>query len=233
MKRVFEAASVIAVNGGGHTVALDGRPVRTPAKEPLHLPTEGLAAEIAAEWNAQGDKIVPDSMPLMTLAATAIDRVIPNHAAVAAEAAGYGGSDLLCYRADTPLELAQRQADGWDPVLDWATARYDVSFTVTAGLMPVDQPAETLTRFHTVAAEFDSFALTAVHVLTTAFGSFVLALSVVEKAQKIDEAFALSRIDETYQEELWGTDEEAEKRRSRLHAEVVSAHHFLTLLRVA
>ena len=230
MKRVFETASVVALADGAFTVALDGRAVRTPAKAALALPTEALADGVAAEWNAQGDQIVPDTMPLMTLAATAIDRVIPNRAAVAAEAAGYAGSDLLCYRADTPLELAQRQAEGWDPILDWAKRRYDVSFVVTVGLMPVDQPDETVSRFQSVAAEFDAFPLTALHVLTTAFGSFLLALAVAERARGVEEIFALSRIDETYQEELWGADEEAEKRRDRLHREVVTADQYLGLL---
>ena len=230
VKRVYEVAAAVPLDEGGYTVTLDGRAVRTPAKAALALPTLVLAEGVAAEWDAQGDKVVPDSMPLMTLAATAIDRVIPNHAAVAAEAAGYAGSDLLCYRADTPVELAQRQADGWDPVLEWAQSRYDVTFAVTAGLMPIDQPEETLARFQGVAVELEPFALTAVHVLTTAFGSFLLALSVVEKAQSVEEAFQLSRIDETYQEELWGSDEEAEKRRARLHAEVHSADHYLSLL---
>lgn len=231
MKRLYDLAAVAALDEGLFTVTLDGRAVRTPANAALALPTEALAKAVAAEWNAQGDRILPDSMPLMTLAATAIDRVVPNHAAVAAEASGYAGSDLLYYRAEGPIELVQRQAEGWDPILDWAQSRYAVSFTLTAGLMPVDQPKETVSRFQNLAEEMESFDLTAVHVLTSAFGSFLLTLCVVENMRDIDQAFALSRIDESYQEELWGSDAEAEKRKERLHADVRSAAHYLSLLK--
>ncbi|WP_420419586.1 ATP12 family chaperone protein [Pacificispira sp.] len=229
MKRFYKTSSIGTVEGG-FSVLLDGKPVRTPAKAPLTLPNRALAEAVAAEWADQGDKIVPDTMPQMTLSATAIDRVTVAAAQVAADAAGYAGSDLLCYRADTPVELAQRQAEGWDPVLAWASERYDVQFQTTAGLMPVDQPEETRARFRSVAESFDPFQLTAVHVLTTATGSVLLALAVVEGRCAPAEAFALSRIDETYQEELWGVDEEAAKRRDRLAREIDQAHRFLTLL---
>lgn len=226
MKRFYKQAEAAACEGG-HTVHLDGRPIRTPAKAPLVVPTPALADAIRDEWAAQGDKIDPDSMGFMTLAATTIDRVIPNHAAVAAEAAGYAGSDLLCYRAESPPELATRQAEAWDPVLDWARDRYDVTFTVTAGLMPVDQPEETRARFLTVAQGYDPFALTAVHVMTTACGSFLLALAIAEGRLSAEQGLDASRVDETYQEELWGLDDEAQARKERLRREVGQAAEFL------
>lgn len=229
MKRFYKECSVGAVDGG-FTVLLDGKPVRTPAKAALVLPTRALAEAVAEEWAEQGDKIVPDTMPMMTLSATAIDRVTAAKADVAADAAGYAGSDLLCYRADTPVELAQRQAEAWDPVLAWAGERYDVQFTTTAGVMPVDQPEETRARFQAVATSLDPLRLTAVHIMTTATGSFLLALAVVEAHCEPAVAFDLSRIDETYQEELWGVDEEAAARRDRLSREIHQAHRFLTLL---
>lgn len=229
MKRFYKQAGIQEAEGGFH-VCLDGKPVRTPAKAPMLLPTQALAQAIADEWEAQDDKIIPDSMPQMTLAATAIDRVIPNAGAVAEEAAGYAGSDLLCYRADGPEDLVARQVEGWDPVLDWAQSRYDVRFAVTAGLMPVDQPAETVERFQAVAKAVDPFALTALHVLTSAFGSFILALAVLEEERSPADAFALSRIDETHQEELWGIDEEAAARKDRLSREVEQAKRYLDLL---
>ncbi|MDW3205884.1 MAG: ATP12 family protein [Alphaproteobacteria bacterium] len=229
MKRFYKESSVGEVEGG-FTVLLDGKTVRTPAKAALVLPTRALAEAVSSEWAEQGDKVVPDSMPMMTLAATAIDRVAAARGDVAADAAGYAGSDLLCYRAETPIELAQRQAEGWDPVLAWAGERYDVQFNTTAGIMPVDQPEETRARFRAVAESFDAHHLTAVHVMTTATGSFLLALAVVEGHCEPASAFALSRIDETYQEELWGVDEEAAARRDRLAREIDQAHRFLTLL---
>lgn len=232
MKRFYKTADVAASEAGnGPTVRLDGRPVRTPGKAPLVLPTEPLAEAVAAEWAAQGDKIVPDTMPLMSLAATAIDRVVGNHQAVAAEAAGYAGTDLLCYRADTPIELAQRQAEAWDPVLDWARSQFNARFEVTLGLMPVDQPVETVSRFQDVMAARNAFDLTALHVMTTAYGSLLLALSVDAGAMTAARALDASRVDEIFQAELWGEEEEAEKRRERLSREVEAASRFLELLR--
>lgn len=232
MKRFYKSADAAASEGhDGHTVRLDGRPVRTPGKAALTLPTVALAEAIAAEWRAQGDKIVPDTMPLMSLAATAIDRVVDNHAVVAAEAAGYAGTDLLCYRAETPIELAQRQAEAWDPVLDWARSNFDARFEVTLGLMPIEQPAKTLARFQDVMATREPFELTALHVMTTAFGSLLLALSVDAGATTAARALDASRVDEVYQAELWGEEEEAAKRRDRLLREVESAERFLGLLR--
>jgi chaperone required for assembly of F1-ATPase len=229
MKRVYKAVSTKA-DPDGHSVLLDGRPVRSPGGAALRLPTSALAEAVAAEWDAQTEKIQPASMPMMTLSATAADRVLPQRAAVARDAAGYAASDLLCYRADTPVELAQRQAEAWDPVLDWARRRYGVEFAVTAGLMPVDQPPKTIARFQALAEALDAFPLTALHVMTTACGSFLLALSVYEGHAAPDEAYALASLDEAYQAELWGKDAEAVARRARVAAEVAEAKRFLDLL---
>ena len=230
MKRFYKEASVAVAPHGGVTVRLDGRPVRTPGKAELSLPSRALARAVAEEWDAQAEQVAPDTMPLMSLAATAIDRVAPNRDAVAKEAACYAATDLLCYRADSPIELAQRQADAWDPVLDWARDRFDVRFEVTRGLMPVDQPDETVARFQSVLSERDSFTLTALHVMTTGYGSLVLALAVLEGAMSAEQALKTSRVDEIYQSELWGVEEEAEKRLGRLSREILAAERFLALL---
>ena len=228
--RRFYKIAAVESGGNGHFITLDGRRVRTPAGAPLFLPARALARAVATEWNTQEETIVSERMPLMSLSATAIDWVIPNFGDVAAAMAGYAGSDLLCYRAGSPPELAVRQAEGWDPILNWASVRYDARFEVTAGIMPVDQPEETCARFRTVAAGMDPFTLTAAHVLTMVLGSFLLALAVLERVRAPTDAFALSRLDETYQEEFWGIDEEATARRDRLSAEVANAQRFLDLL---
>lgn len=232
MKRVYTSVSTRA-EADGFAVLLDGRVVRSPAKAPLLLPSAALAEAVAAEWDAQTEEIRPDRMPMMSLAATAIDRVRPNPVAVARDAAGYAASDLLCYRADTPVELARRQAEAWDPVLDWAQRRYAVAFAVTSGLMPIDQPAETVARFEALATELEPFPLAALHVMTTTLGSFLLALSVYEGHAAPEEAYALSTVDEAYQAELWGEDEEAAARRTRLASEVADARRYLDLLGAA
>ena len=230
MKRFYKSSTAVETDGG-FAVHLDGRAVRSPAKAPLILPTLALAQAVSDEWNAQGDKIVPDSMAQMSLGSTAIDRVVPNREVVADEAAGFAGSDLLCYRAERPESLTALQMEGWDPILDWAAQRYDVHFDTTAGIMPIAQPDATLSRMRDVAHALNPFELTAVHVMTTAYGSFLLALSVFNGERTPQQALDLSRIDEAHQAERWGEEEEARKRRERLSGEVEAAHRFLTLLR--
>lgn len=235
MKRFYERVSVERTQEEGanravYVIALDGRIVKSPAKADLFLPTQALAEAVADEWQSQGEQIVPASMPMMTLVSTAVDRVIPQKDAVAAEAASYAASDLLCYRADAPAELVKAQTEGWDPVLAWATQQYEVAFEVTQGVMPVAQPNATLMILAREAGRFDAFALTAVHTLTAALGSFILALAVVEGELDIERAVTLSQIDEDHQAALWGRDEEALQRREKIKADSLSAAAYLSLL---
>ncbi len=231
MKRFYKTASVQASKvGEGYQVFLDDRVLKSPARADLILPTDAVAEAIAEEWRGQEEQIQPASMPMMTLAATAVDRVAPQRDAVAAEAAAYAGSDLLCYRADQPPELVAAQAAGWDPVLDWAQQRYGASFTITSGVMPVVQANTTLMLLAREAAGLDPFRLAALHTLTAAMGSFVLALAVREKQVAPDAAVLLSQIDEDHQAALWGHDEEAVQRRARAEEDVLSASRFLDLL---
>jgi len=190
-----------------------------------------LADVVANEWQEQGEEIVPATMPMMQLSSTAIDRVLPDFDTVARDAAGYGMSDLLFYRADTPADLSMRQAEGWQPVVDWAEARFSLRFTITTGLMPVDQPPEAETAFLNAVSSLSAFELASVHVMTTAMGSLLLALTVAEARMDVATAFELSRVDETHQQELWGVDEEAEVRRKRLLNEMSDAERFLSLVR--
>ena len=174
----------VAVESGdaGHGVTLDGRPVRTPAKAPLLLPTRALAEAIAAEWDAQQDEIEPRTMPMMQLASTAIDRVTPRRDAVITEIASYAETDLLCYRADGPIGLVTRQATQWQPVLDWAAGTYDAPLSVTEGVMPVPQSPAAVAALRAAVADCDAFELAAVYMLTVASGSLVLALAVRDSA---------------------------------------------------
>ncbi len=231
MKRFYKTASVQASKvGDGYQVFLDDRVLKSPARADLILPTDALAEAIAEEWRGQEEQIQPASMPMMTLAATAVDRVAPKRDAVAAEAAAYAGSDLLCYRADLQAELAAAQAAGWDPVLDWAQERFGASFIITSGVMPVVQANTTLMLLAREAAGLDPFRLAALHTMTAAMGSFVLALAVREKQVAPDAAVVLSQIDEDHQATLWGRDEEAVERRARVEEDVLSASRFLDLL---
>ena len=142
MKRFWDTVTVDT----DRVVRLDDRPVRTPGRVPLALPTATLADAVAAEWRAVGETVDPRAMPLTGLGNAAIDRVGADSALFAAGLAHYGESDLLCYRADSPEDLVARQAAAWDPLLDWARARYDVHIEVATGILHRAQPAVTLAR---------------------------------------------------------------------------------------
>ena len=216
--------------GDGWRVVLDGKPVMTPGKHPLILPNEALARAIAAEWEAQADIIDPLSMPLTRAANSAIEKVAPQFDAVADMLGAYGGTDLLSYRAAEPDRLHHRQRDGWDPLLDWADARYGARLGITRGLMPIAQDDQALARLRARIGALDPFRLTALHDLVTLPGSLVLGLAVLDGRLTAAEAHALSRIDEAFQAEHWGQDDEAEQAaQNRLEA-MENAQRLLGLL---
>ena len=227
-KRFWTEARAEACDGG-FTVRLDGRPVKTPAKVPLVVPTLEMAQAIAAEWDAQTGEVKPDTMPVTRAANSAIDKIVPQRAAVVEIVAAYGGSDLLCYRAMGPAELIARQAAGWDPLLVWAEAALGVRLAVTQGVMHVAQDAEALARLTARVDGFDPFRLAAVHDLVAISGSLGLGLAVTEGRLAAQEAWALSRIDEHWQVEQWGEDEEAAASEAARHAGFVAAARFFAL----
>lgn len=225
MKRFYKDAAVVA-GEGGHAVHLDGRPVRTPARAPLMLPTIALAQAVADEWRAQGESIDPAAMRATGLANAAIDRIAPDIAGFAAGIAAYGESELLCYRAEGPQALADRQAAAWDPLLDWARARYDITFRVTAGIVPVAQPPETLARLAAAVAALDPFTLAGLSVLVSIGGSLVCGLALIEGAADVESVWAATELDELWQAEQWGEDAHAAARRALRRAEFDAAAAF-------
>ncbi|UUX48690.1 ATPase [Nisaea acidiphila] len=231
MKRFYKTASAGPAEGG-FQVLLDGRAVRTPAKAPLLLPAKDLAERIAAEWEAQGEKIEPGAMPFMSLASTGIDRVTPQREAVIDQIAAYGGSDLVCYRAEEPEELVHRQMAAWQPLLDWAEARFDARLTVTAGIMPAAQPEGALRALRLAVAEYDDLVLSGLYQLTTGFGSLIIALAVVEGRVDVETGTGLAQLDELFQEERWGGDSEASARRANIASNMADAARFVALCRV-
>jgi len=230
MKRVYKEVAARRVEGGSWGVFLDGRPLRTPAKRELSVPSQRLALEIAAEWDAQDTDIRPERMPLTRLAATAIDRTAAERDKVVADVANYAGTDLVCYRADQPPALATRQETAWGPLIDWAARRYDAGLAVTAGIVPQPQSPASLKAFATVVASFDDFRLTALQAVTAACGSLVIALALSEGRLDPEAAFAASQLDETFQIEAWGEDAEAMQRRALLAEDIKAAASFLELL---
>jgi chaperone required for assembly of F1-ATPase len=231
MKRFYKEVTVVPAEGG-FAIQLDGRPVRTPARAPLAVPTAALAEAIAAEWRGQGETVDPATMPMTGLANAAIDHVATSKAAFAAGVARYAQSDLLCYRADGPEALVARQAAAWEPLLDWARARYDVAFAVTQGIIPVPQPDETLTRLGAAVAVLDPFTLTGLSTLVTLSGSLVCGLAVVEGGQDLDAIWQAAEIDEAWQVEQWGEDAEAAARSARRRADFATAGAFCAMSRI-
>lgn len=202
MKRFWTDATITDGNG----IALDGRPVRTPGRVPLMLPTRALAEAVADEWRGVGEVIDPRAMPLTGIANAAIDRVAPSPAAFAAGLTRYGESDLLYYRAEAPDALTARQAMAWDPLLDWARRRFDVSFTIATGIVHRAQPEATITRLGEAVAALDPYALAALSPLVTATGTLIGALALAEGAIEADALWAAAQVDEAWQTERWGED---------------------------
>ncbi len=226
MKRFYKQVSVTTERG----IMLDARPVKTPAKATLILPTAALAEEVAAEWRAQDKDILPHTMPFTGLANAAIDRVAPDPHAFAAGLARYGESELLCYRADIPPDLVARQDALWNPLLAWARLRYDVSFTIITGIMHQHQPAEALARLSAAIAARSPWELAALSPIVTIAGSLVIALAVLEREIAADAAFDVAHLDELWQAEQWGEDWMAAETRAAHRAEFVAACRFLNLL---
>jgi chaperone required for assembly of F1-ATPase len=229
VRRVYKGVAARPVEGGWG-VFLDNRPLRTPAKRELTVPSAALAEAIAAEWDAQITDIRPERMPLTRLAATALDRTANERRTVVADVANYAGTDLVCYRADGPPALVARQEATWQPLLDWAASRYDAGLAVTAGIVPAPQPEASLKVFAGAVAALDDFRLTALQAATAACGSLVIALALFEGRLDATAAFAASQLDETFQIEAWGEDAEAAKRRELLAADIDAAARFLALL---
>jgi len=230
MKRFYSEVG-IAARDGGFAVELDGRPVRTPRRNALAVSSRALAEAIAEEWRQQEEEIVPVSMPMLRLANTGLDVVAAQREAVIDNLAGYGDSDLVCYRADQPPELAARQRDAWQPLLDWLAAEFSVHLRCTEGLAHVAQDPAALARLREAVAAFSNMELAALNDLTTISGSLVIALAVMHGRLDAAQAWTAAQIDEQHQVERWGEDHEAAQRAARLSGELAEAGRFLALHR--
>ena len=229
LKRFYTGVNV-RPHREGYEIALDSRPVRTPLGLALALPTEALAAAVAAEWEAQQTEIVPARMPLTGIANTALDRVGSDRESFRVAVAAYGRNDLLCQRAEAPADLVRRQEEQWDPLLGWAAERHGARLAVGAGVMPIAQSIDAIAALETALAGLDDWTLAALGVATAASGSLVLALAVVEDRIGGEEAFALAVLDEVWQNERWGEDREAVARRDAIAADLAAAARFVRLL---
>lgn len=228
-KRFWKSAD-IAECDGGFTVLLDGRPIKTPAKSPFFVPTATLAHAVAAEWDAQEGKIDPGVMPMTRTANAAIDKVMPQHAEVAAMLAEYGGTDLVCYRASDPDKLVARQVAAWDPLLAWSADVLSAPLRLVSGVMFEPQPQDSLTALHDRVKAMDSFSLSAFHDLVSLPGSLIIGFATAYGLKSPETLWDLSRIDEKWQEEQWGKDDEAVEMAAVKRTAFLHAHNFWTLI---
>lgn len=229
IKRFYKQADVAEAEGG-FAIRLDGRPIKTPATRQLVVPTRALAEAVAAEWEEQGEEVVPALMPMTQLASTALDRISAERPVIQEQMAKFATTDLLCYRAEFPPDLVRRQNSQWQPLLDWAAETLGSAMVVTVGIMAVDQPKPALDALSARLDSYDVWRLTVAQAACAASGSLVLALALTEGHLTGEETFELSQLDETYQIEQWGEDWEAADRRDVLKRDILAAERLLKLI---
>lgn len=231
-KRFYKEVSIARLprpeGAVSYGITLDGRPVKTPKKRALTVPSKDFADAIAAEWAAQDASIDPRTMPLTRIANTAIDAVADMMPDVAADIVRFAGSDLICYRAETPPALVDKQAAAWDPVLTWVHKELGARFIMAQGIVPVEQPAVSLQRIAKALDDYDAWQLTSLHVMTTLTGSALLALACARDFLSIEKTWDAAHVDEDWQIAQWGQDEEAEARLAIRRIEFDAACRVLT-----
>ena len=230
MKRFWTDVSVEAERDG-FTIRLDGRPVRTPAKRHLIAPSEAVAQKIAAEWRAQKEVVDTTTMPWTRTTNAAIDKVALQRAEVTAHLASYASTDLLCYRAEGPSSLIERQNETWAPILDWVASEFGVTLQVTQGVMPVDQSPTALRGLAETMEQMSDFQLTGYHDLVTLTGSFLLGLATMHEVRPAEDIWSASRVDEDWQVEQWGEDDEAKEHAETKKAAFLHAAEVFSLAR--
>lgn len=209
VKKRFWTAAEVSASGDGFTVKLDGRALKTPGKALLVVPTAALARIIAEEWQTQGEVIAPETMPATRAANSAIDKISGQKSSVAAFLAEYGDSDLVCYRAASPVALVARESAIWDPLIDWVAHRYGVRPVTRVGVMHAPQPQAWLDSFLPDIERLSNFELAAFHDLVAFSGSLIIGLAVIDRFDTPETLWRASRLEEDWQIEQWGEDEEA------------------------
>ncbi len=229
VKRFYKDVTVQSAEGW-FGIALDGRVLETPGKLALVLPQVELAEAIADEWREQGDKIIPSSMPLTKLANTAIDRTAVQREDVCEQLLGFGRSDVVCYRADIPVDLLQHQMASWDPILDWVHAQFGARLMTGQGIAYIQQDDAAMDPLRRAISESDDFRLTGLCNVAAILGSLVLALALDRGRLTQEEAFLAAHLDELYQAEKWGEDWEAADRKAGKRKELSHLARFLQFI---
>lgn len=230
-KDLYECVDVVALGSGKWQVRLDAQPAKTPAGNPLDLPTMALAEAIVGEWRAQAGQIRPETMALTRLANTAIDRVTPQRRAAVAELMRFAATDLLCVRAEGPGQLVESEAAAWDPLLEWLVERYGVSLQCSSGITPAQQHSDDLGTLESFVLRIDDFALAGIIAAAQILGSAILALALFERRIDAAESLAAAEVDTAYQQQIWGEDPELSSRNLKRLAELSVIAHFFGLAR--
>ncbi|HEX3666086.1 MAG TPA: ATP12 family protein [Rhizomicrobium sp.] len=225
----FYTDAVVAERQDGYVILLDGRPVKTLQRAVLNVLTQALANAIATEWREQGEHVERSAMPLTGLANSAIDRVGSNRGQLIDHILAFGRSDLVCYRASEPARLAERQKDVWDPLLQWAWTAHGLRLMADAGISYIEQPVDAIVRMQELVSSLGDFTLAALDLSASLTGSFVIALALVGFHITAEEAFAAAQLDEIFQAETWGSDAEAEAKRTRVLKELRAVERFAAL----
>lgn len=233
MKKFYKIAEA-GTAPGGYVVRLDGKPVRTPMKNPLLLPSLLLAEAIAQEWKAQGNDIQPTSMPFTQLANTMTDKTKgDDRAEMNEQLLEYGGSDLVCYLATHPTDLVRRQKQRWLPLTAWMKEKYGIGFEIVSGIKYHHQSQESLDKLQTLLENLNAADFTSVQAASATTGSVVIALALLENRISPEEAYQAACVDEIYQLATWGADAEAQKRLDTIQSELASIARFREFLKAS
>lgn len=224
-KRFYKDVTIGALGDGSFQILLDGRTLKTPAKKALSVPTKALAELLAAEWDAQTQEVDPATMPISRHVNTAIDGIAADTQAVFEDILRFSANDLLCYRAEKPVELIERQKAQWDEILDWVSSELGANFDVTSGIIHIEQPREAVSAYGAALRNFNSpIELAALHTLTSLTGSAILAIALAYKAFEIEDLWNRSNLDELWTAEQWGDDDEAIERRENRFKDLQAAY---------
>ncbi len=229
-KRLYKDVKV-EETAGGFVVKLDGRAMKTPAKQPLVIAVREIAEAVAMEWCAQEEEISQEAMPMMRFVCTSLDQVALQRSVVEVETAKYCETDLLCYRVKEPAELVRRQAVAWQPLLDWAGVRYGAQLSITSGITAIEQDADAIARLTTAVARESDLTLTGLQFAAAATGSLIISLALMEGEIDAERAWLTAHVDEHWQLERWGADEELSERLKNLRREISAVSNFLALSR--
>lgn len=228
-RRFYKHATTLDVEGG-HRVALDERRLRTPKGAIFVAPTRALAEAMAVEWDAQGENIIPSSMPLTQLAFAAIDHTANNRTDIARALAKYAETDLVSHRAASPEGLVAHQSEKWDPLIDWGHTRFQIRLPVVDGIIAAPVASEHLTAFADEITKLDTFRATAAAQAITLAGSILIGFALIEGQLTAQQAFEAAALDELWSQERWGRDEEAHARLEKQRAEFETIARFVAAL---